>query len=57
MDWGAGYGSVRMAQVDAVTPATVLVLTPEHLSEVLRRSPDALDLVERIARERLAQLQ
>jgi hypothetical protein len=57
LDWGAGYGSVRMARVEAVTPATVLVLTPEHLSEVLRRSPDALDLVERIARERLAQLQ
>jgi CRP-like cAMP-binding protein len=57
LDWGAGYGSVRMAQVDAATPATVLVLTPQHLSNVLRRSPDALDLVERIARERLAQLQ
>ena len=45
-----------MAQVEAVTPATVLVLTPEHLSEVLRRSPEALDLVERVARERLAQV-
>ena len=57
LDWGAGYGSVRMAQVQAITPATVLVLTPEHLSEVLRRSPEALDLVERTARERLAQVQ
>ena len=56
LDWGAGYGAVRMAQVEAVTPATVLVLTPEHLSEVLRRSPEALDLVERVARERLAQV-
>ena len=56
LDWGAGYGAVRMAQVVATAPATVLVLTPEHLSEVLRRSPEALDLVERIARERLAQL-
>jgi hypothetical protein len=37
-------------------PTTVLILTPEHLSEVLRRSPDALDLVERTARERQAQL-
>ena len=55
LDWGAGYGAVRMAQVEAMTPATVLVLTPEHLSEVLRRSPQALDLVERTARERLAQ--
>jgi len=57
LDWGAGYGAVRTAQVVATAPATVLVLTPEHLSEVLRRSPEALDLVERIARERLAQLQ
>jgi hypothetical protein len=57
LDWGAGYGAVRMAQVEAVTPATVLVLTPEHLSEALRRSPKALDLVERVARERQAQVQ
>ncbi|MCX6373335.1 MAG: aminotransferase class I/II-fold pyridoxal phosphate-dependent enzyme [Actinobacteria bacterium] len=57
LNWGAGYGAVRMAQVEALTPATVLVLTPEHLSEVLCRSPEALDLVERTARERLAQVQ
>jgi aromatic-L-amino-acid/L-tryptophan decarboxylase len=56
LDWGAGYGAMRTAHVEAVTPATVLALTPEHLSEVLRRSPDALDLVERTARERLAAL-
>ncbi len=55
LDWGAGYGAVRTASVEALTPATVLVLTPEHLNEVLRRSPKALDLVERIARERQAQ--
>jgi hypothetical protein len=54
LDWGAGYGVVRSAHVEAVTPATVLVLTPEHLSEVLRRSTEALDLVERTARERQA---
>ena len=57
LDWGAGYGAVRMAQVEAVSPATVLALTPEHLSQVLRRSPEALDLVERTARERQTQLQ
>ena len=57
LDWGAGNGAVRVAQVEAVSPATVLVLTPEHLSEALRRSPEALDLVERTARERLAQVQ
>ena len=57
LDWGAGYGAVRIAHVEAVSPATVLVLTPKHLSEVLRRSPEALDLVERTTRERLAQVQ
>jgi hypothetical protein len=55
LDWGAGYGAVRMAQVEAVTPATVLVLSPEHLSETLRSSPEARDLVERTARERQEQ--
>ena len=45
-----------MAQVEAVTPATVLVLSPEHLSEALRKSPQARDLVERIARERQGKL-
>jgi len=57
LDWGAGYGAVRAAQVVATASATVLVLTPEHLSEVLRRSPQALDLVEHTARERLAALE
>jgi len=46
-----------MCRVEAMTPATVLALTPEHLSEVLRRSPKALDPVERTVRERLAALE
>ena len=54
LDWGAGYGAVRNAEVLAEEPSTVLVLTPQQLGEVLRRSPEALDLVERTARERLA---
>ncbi len=54
LDWGAGYGAVRNAEVLAEEPGTVLMLTPQQLGEVLRRSPEALDLVERTARERLA---
>ena len=54
IDWGAGYGSVRMARVEAETPCTLLALTPELLREVLSRSADARELVERTARDRLA---
>jgi aromatic-L-amino-acid decarboxylase len=57
LDWGAGYGAVRMAQVVAQSPARVLVLTPELLREVLAHSSDARELVERTARERLAATQ
>ena len=55
LDWGAGYGAVRMAQVEARTACTLLVLTPDLLREALRRSAGARELVERTARERLAQ--
>ena len=54
IDWGAGYGTVRMAQVEAQTPCTLLALTPELLRDVLSRSAGARELVERTARERLA---
>ena len=54
IDWGAGYGSVRTAQVEAQTPCTLLGLTPALLREVLSRSAEARELVERTARERLA---
>ena len=54
-DWGAGYGALRNAEVQAQTPGTVLALTPELLAVVLRRSPEALALVERTARERQPQ--
>jgi aromatic-L-amino-acid/L-tryptophan decarboxylase len=54
IDWGAGYGSVRMARVEAQTPCTLLGLTPALLRDVLSRSVEARELVERTARERLA---
>jgi CRP-like cAMP-binding protein len=56
LDWGAGYGSVRLATVQAETAGTVLQFAPEELSEILRRSPEARELVERTARARMAQL-
>jgi aromatic-L-amino-acid/L-tryptophan decarboxylase len=54
LDWGAGYGALRNAEIQAQTSGTVLALTPELLAVVLRRSPEALELVERAVRERLA---
>ncbi len=41
IDWGAGYGTVRLAQVEAQTPCTLLGLTPEMLRDVLSRSAGA----------------
>jgi CRP-like cAMP-binding protein len=55
LDWGAGYGSIRIAQVEALRPGTVLVITPERLRDVLARSPAARDMVEQTARRRLAE--
>jgi aromatic-L-amino-acid/L-tryptophan decarboxylase len=54
VDWGAGYGMVRTAEVEALTPCEVLELTPDLLRVVLSRSAGARDLVERTARQRLA---
>lgn len=54
LDWGAGYGALRNAEVRAETSGTVLVFTPELFAVAMRRSPAALELVERTARERLA---
>lgn len=54
LDWGAGYGAVRMAEVQALTHGTVLVVAPEHLRDVLVSCGAARDLVERTARDRLA---
>jgi hypothetical protein len=54
IDWGAGYGTVRAAEVEATTACRLLVLTPALLREVLSRSTAARQLVESTARERLA---
>jgi len=54
IDWGAGFGTLRAAEVQAETPCRVLELTPELLRDVLSRSVQARELVERTARTRLA---
>jgi glutamate/tyrosine decarboxylase-like PLP-dependent enzyme len=56
LDWGAGYGTIRVAEVEAVTQCRLLELTPALLREVLSRSATARELVERTARERIALL-
>jgi glutamate/tyrosine decarboxylase-like PLP-dependent enzyme len=56
LDWGAGYGSIRVAEVEAVTTCRLLKLTPALLREVLSRSAAARELVERTARERIVLL-
>ena len=56
IDWGGGYGTVRIAQVEAQTPCRLLALTPELLREALSRSAGARELVERTARDRLAMM-
>ena len=57
LDWGAGYGSIRAAQVEALTPGCVLVFTPAQLRAALAVGRPARELVERTARERLAAMQ
>jgi aromatic-L-amino-acid decarboxylase len=57
LDWGAGYGAVRVAQVEAQTPGRVLVLTPQDLSDLMARTPAVREFVERTARDRLAATQ
>ncbi len=57
LDWGAGYGPIRAAQVEALTPATVLQLPPESVRTAMGRSAELRELVETTARDRLAALQ
>ena len=57
LDWGAGYGPLRAAHVEALTPGKVLVMSPAALRDALAGSPSARELVERAARGRLAALQ
>jgi CRP-like cAMP-binding protein len=52
LDWGAGYGALRAARVQAETPVRYLVLAADAFAELMRTSPAVRDLVERSRRER-----
>lgn len=53
LDWGAGYGYVRLATVEAVTDLRLLTLSSPHFNRLVRSSPEVRDRVDTAVRERL----
>jgi aromatic-L-amino-acid/L-tryptophan decarboxylase len=53
LDWGAGFGYVRTANVIARSNARLLVLTPAVLGELLAAAPDMERQIRAAVRERL----
>lgn len=53
LDWGAGYGYVRLATVEAVTDLRLLSLSSPHFNELVRRAPQVRAQVDAAVRERL----
>lgn len=56
LDWGAGFGYARTAEVVASSPARLIVLAPATLGELIRRSPQVESTLRATARERLRQI-
>ena len=56
LDWGAGFGYVRTADVVADSDCRLLVLAPAVLTEVLRRAPGLERLLRAQGRLRLGEL-
>lgn len=56
LDWGAGFGYARTANVVATSSLRLLVLPPSALAELLRRAPDVERRVRDAARERVQQI-
>lgn len=56
LDWGAGYGYARTADVIARCDTRLLVIAPATLGELLRRAPELEPTLRATARSRLAQL-
>lgn len=52
LDWGAGYGVVRSADVVGRTAARLLVLSPAALTELMRCEPEVDRVVRAAARAR-----
>lgn len=53
LDWGAGYGYVRMATVEAVTDLRLLRMSSPHFNALLRRDAGVRDRIDTVVRERL----
>lgn len=53
-DWGAGFGRIRSATVTAAEPTRLLVLDWPLVNELVRADDAFRELVERVARDRLA---
>lgn len=56
LDWGAGFGYARTADVVADSDCRLLILAPAALAEVLRRAPELEEILRTQARLRLTQL-
>jgi aromatic-L-amino-acid decarboxylase len=52
LDWGAGYGYVRLATVEAVTDLRLLTLSSPHFNLLVRTNPEVRDHVDTAVRER-----
>jgi aromatic-L-amino-acid/L-tryptophan decarboxylase len=53
LDWGAGFGYARSADVTATAPLRLLVLSPRELRTLMRSAPAVAERIEAAARERL----
>jgi glutamate/tyrosine decarboxylase-like PLP-dependent enzyme len=56
LDWGAGFGYARTADVVARTDSRLLVVPPAALGELLRRAPEVEASLREAARERLREI-
>src|SRR4051794_17387299 len=56
LDWGAGFGYARTANVVAASPLRLLVLPASALDELLRHAPGLDRRLRAAARERLARI-
>ncbi len=53
LDWGAGYGYVRLATVTALEPMLLLVVPAERLNALIAESPAVAAEIETAVRQRL----
>jgi len=56
LDWGAGFGYARSADVMATAPLRLLVLSPRELRSLMRAAPAVAEQIQAAARERLRRI-